>query len=149
MKILRYICVLAVISACVGCTTIGRDDLAKHDYLVKSWKSGVEGQFLTIIENAHASAKNWVQSPELFAQNIMGFSELKEYSILFSADRIEANTQATIFVFRDGFLDDSVRGDLHEFVLEKIAGRWQLKSAKQAYRCWRAVDESYSADECS
>jgi hypothetical protein len=50
----------------------------------------------------------------------------------------EAPTASRITVLTDGLLDDSVRGERWEIVLERIgASRWSIKEVKRGWRCRR------------
>ena len=50
----------------------------------------------------------------------------------------EAPSASHITVVRDGLLDDSVRGERWDIVLERTgAGRWTIKEVKRAWRCRR------------
>lgn len=58
--------------------------------------------------------------------------------------------RVTVIVVRDGFQDDSVRGDWHEFKLTRAAdGVWTVIAARRAYRCWRGTFKEYSDRTCS
>jgi hypothetical protein len=50
----------------------------------------------------------------------------------------EAPSASHITVVRDGLLDDSVRGERWDIVLERTgAGRWRIAEVKRAWRCRR------------
>jgi hypothetical protein len=50
----------------------------------------------------------------------------------------EAPSASRITVVRDGLLDDSVRGERWDIVLQRTgAGRWRIAEVKRAWRCWR------------
>lgn len=58
-------------------------------------------------------------------------------------------SQATVTVLRDGFQDDSVRGDWHEFQMSRATdGPWRVTQARRANRCWRGADKGYVARYC-
>jgi hypothetical protein len=55
-----------------------------------------------------------------------------------------------IVCIRDGFLDDSVRGDWHELDLRRLPdGTWRVNEARIAIRCWRTENtEVYQDKPC-
>ena len=58
--------------------------------------------------------------------------------------------RATITVMRDGFQDDSVRGDWHEFQMSRATdGPWRVAQARRANRCWRGAGKGYVAHNCA
>jgi len=64
-------------------------------------------------------------------------------------EKVDFN-RVTVIVVRDGFQDDSVRGDWHEFKLSRSAdGDWTVDAARRAYRCWRGTFKGYSSQICS
>ena len=51
----------------------------------------------------------------------------------------EAPSASRVTVVRDGLLDDSVRGERWDIVLQRTgAGRWRINEVKRAWRCWRS-----------
>ena len=63
---------------------------------------------------------------------------VRELSLVEKKNTGEHPDQSTIIYKRDGFLDDSLRGDWHEKQFQRQAnGSWRVSSAKVAYRCWR------------
>ncbi len=128
---------------------MGEKYVEPYGYTVKLWEQTSISELSKIVKDARNNAKNWVSSPFLYPQYLFDFSELKNYSIHYLAQSIESNRKSTIIVVRDGFLDDSVRGDIHELVVEKTRDQWEIKSVKRAFRCWRNSDStSYSAGAC-
>ena len=65
-------------------------------------------------------------------------------------NRVEGADSATVVMIRDGFQDDSVRGDWHEVVFERQPdGTWRIAEARVAYRCRRGENISvYQGDPC-
>lgn len=149
MKWLENIALLLLICFISGCVATGGKSVKPYGQLVKSWEQRSTTALSMIVEDARNNAETWVLSPFLYPQHLFDFSELKDYSIHYSAQGIESNRKSTIIVVRDGFWDDSVRGDIHELVIEKAQDQWEITSVKRAFRCWRNVDSaSYSADAC-
>jgi len=149
MKLLRGIVLFVFICLMLGCTTMGDKYVELHGYTVKSWEQLAISELSTIVESARNNSESWVSLPALYPQYLFKFHDLRNYSIRYSAQSIESNRKSTIIVVRDGFLDDSIRGDIHELVVEKIEGQWEIKNAKRAFRCWRGPDSApYSVDTC-
>ena len=150
MKLSKNIILVSFIFLVFGCTTTGNKSVESYEYVVKLWEQLEISMLSTIVEDARNNNESWISSPALYPQHLFEFSDLKSYSIHYSVKSIELNRKSTIIVVRDGFLDDSVRGDIHEIVLEKTGEQWEIKSAKRAFRCWRSSESTtYSADTCS
>ena len=113
-----------------------------------SWRVLPVTRFSNIVNSARADNKTWINSPSLFAFNLLNLSEIKHYRIDSSLDNSESATQGTLLVERDGFVDDSVRGDVHSFKLKKIGGQWQVVQVKHAVRCWRIKQDRYANQTC-
>lgn len=63
-------------------------------------------------------------------------SEPKEVAIYQSFSTMESRNSVTVTVVRDGYLDDSIRGEWNEFEMTKNADQtWKIISAKQAGSC--------------
>lgn len=145
MKLICFIITLTALSACISAEkTI---DL-QQDYSTVPWQQVSPTRISKTIQQARKKNKNWVKVPSLFAQNLFEFSELKNYSIQYTANRGESPDQATIIVMRDGFLDDSVRGDIHHIELNKMDDDWQVSQVKRAHRCWRSEDKEFTTKPC-
>jgi hypothetical protein len=65
-------------------------------------------------------------------------------------NRGEVADTVVVIVGRDGFNDDSVRGDWHRAVVYRVAdGTWRFQKLDRAFRCYRVRSlESYSGDLC-
>ena len=149
MKLSKNIVLVSFVFLVFGCTTTGNKYVESYGYVVKLWEQLEISTLSTIIEDARNNSESWVSSPALYPQHLFEFSDLKNYSIHYSAKSIELNRKSTITVVRDGFLDDSVRGDIHELVVEKTGEQWKIKSAKRAFQCWRGSENTtYSANIC-
>lgn len=114
---------------------------------IVSWEQIPTNKFSNLISAAYRDKKSWAETPSLFANYLLDFTELKSYKIEYIADSIEDNTGVTITIIRDGFLDDSVRGDIHVFRVEKKTSKWSIVNVKKSTRCWRG-DGSYSNKPC-
>lgn len=123
MKIIPYCFFLMLIStACAS----------NIDVNVKSWEVVEASTFNKKIQHAYTSGLNLATKPELYAFNLFELSNLKKVSYEYSADSIENPKNVTISILRDGFLDDSVRGDIQYIKLinnneekwENISTHW-------------------------
>lgn len=98
-----------------------------------------------------AAFKNSVpRAPIELALSLIGSSdETPRVLIEMISDPDTDFNQATITVMRDGFQDDSVRGDWHEFQMSRATdGPWKVTRARRANRCWRGANKGYVAQNC-
>ena len=103
------------------------------------------------IEEAIAAEDSWPRSPLLVTLYLVGGDEDTRALVLEEEkNRGEGADSTKVVCIRDGLLDDSVRGDWHEFKLKRLAdGTWRVSAAKVAYRCWRSGDEDvYQEKPC-
>ncbi|MCX4027363.1 SH3 domain-containing protein [Endozoicomonas sp. SM1973] len=92
------------------------------------------------------------QSAVDFSLEIAGdFEEAKEQLIHQQNDSAESADKTTVTVIRDGFLDDSTRGERWDIKLMKQpTGKWQTHSVTVAHRCWPGRGyEFYSKEPCN
>ena len=80
---------------------------------------------------------------------VSGTAETPHVRVDMASDPKTDFNRVTVTVVRDGFQDDSMRGDWHEFVLTRAAdGAWTVNSAHRAYRCWRGKTKGFAARIC-
>lgn len=115
---------------------------------VTSWEILPIDKLSGIVSSAHENSRPWAKTPSLWASHLLDLSELKAFRIEYVADTIEDNEGSIITVIRDGFLDDSVRGDIHIFRIEKKNHKWLIVSVKKSTKCWKG-DGAYSNKPCS
>ncbi len=62
----------------------------------------------------------------------------------------EAPSASRVTVIRDGLLDDSIRGERWDIVLQRTsAGTWEIKEVRRAWRCWRGAHvDRFAAGPC-
>ena len=62
----------------------------------------------------------------------------------------ESPSASRVTVIRDGLLDDSIRGERWDIVLQRTsAGTWEIKEVRRAWRCWRGAQvDRYVAAPC-
>lgn len=148
MNINEKVFIFLILFLVTSCATVNKSSLAFPQFEVSSWKKISLEEFNKPLKLAQDENKEWAQTPELFPQNLMILTELKNYFISHSANSIEFNKRSTLLIIRDGFLDDSVRGDIHRIVLEKHEEKWKVVEAEKAIRCWRNEQSSYSSAPC-
>jgi len=116
---------------------------------IKSWEEVPVINFNRIIQKANESGEKWVYKPELYVFNLFDLTALKKISYEFNVDNIENPKNINISIIRDGFLDDSVRGDIHRLKLKLNNKRtWEIISIKKTTSCWRNSPLIYSTEIC-
>jgi hypothetical protein len=102
------------------------------------------------IENAVRNREKWPFGPlQLVIRLLNAEEETRQINIHSAADRSENPERITVTIIRDGFLDDSVRGDWHYFLLVRQEdGSWRISEAKRSRRCWRPEDDSFQDRKC-
>ncbi len=103
------------------------------------------------VEEAVARQEPWPRSPLLVTLHLVGGDEdTRELVLKEIKNRGEGADSSKVVCIRDGLLDDSVRGDWHEFHLKRLPdGTWRVSEAKAAFRCWRSSDSDvYEARPC-
>lgn len=116
---------------------------------VKAWNDINPQRLNTKIKQAYQSGQSWVNKPRLYIFNLFYFDELKGFSYDYSVDNTENPQNIIIRVERDGFLDDSLRGDLQHLELQKNKeGEWSILSLKKAHRCWRSEVRTFTTEAC-
>mgnify|MGYP000884378044 FL=1 len=106
----------------------------------ESWSTLDVGTLNVQVEEATSAEKSWPKSPLLVAIHILG-GDVDTRSLVIEEvkNRGEGADQTTVVYIRDGFLDDSVRGDWHELDLRRQPdGTWRVLEVRAAYRCWRS-----------
>jgi hypothetical protein len=94
------------------------------------------------VEMAVAGEEPWPRSPLLVTLHLIGADDdARELVLEEIKNRGEGADSTKVVCIRDGLLDDSVRGDWHEFDLKRLPdGTWRVSTAKAAYRCRRSSD---------
>ncbi len=131
-----------------GCLGQAPDDKVKKP---SSWLELNIEQLNAKIEKVLAENQQWPLSPLEITTNLFGGDqETAEVSIQEKKESGENPSNASIVYIRDGFLDDSVRGDWYEISFKRKAdGSWRINSARAAYRCWRGGNvDTYQGEFC-
>ena len=110
--ILSYCILLLTLSSC----SANSNELSRN---IKSWEYIDVSISNKKIQQAHKKNMNWSVKPELYVFHLFELSELKAISYEYNVDIIEEPKNISINLVRDGFLDDSVRGDIHYLQLKK------------------------------
>ena len=89
-------------------------------------------------------------APIEIALKVVGPFEGTTQQLIQLNERGESPTASRVTVLRDGFLDDSVRGDRWDIALERTkAGAWRIVEVKRAWRCRRGMQaEQFAAVPC-
>ena len=118
--------------------------------MVTSYKTLSASRFNTTIDQAVAEGEKWPASPALVAYYILGGdAETRSFHLSREADSAENPSRMTCVVIRDGFLDDSVRGDWHKIMLVREPDNtWRISEIQKAHSCWRSDDDTYRSDPC-
>lgn len=146
---MRYsIIPMLLVAACSRSPPPGAAALAEVP--VESWQYVEVAPLDSSIEAALAAGEQWPESPARVALEVLGGeSEARSLSLTEEKVRAEAADTVIVVLARDGFLDDSVRGDWHRLVLYRSAdGGWRVADARRALRCWRADADHYRAGPC-
>lgn len=134
-----------------GCTTGLRQPEQKlTDIPVKSSEIVATSLYNNKIEQAVRNGEKWPLSPlKLVITLLNAEAETREISILKTADVGENAKHVVVTIIRDGFLDDSVRGDLHRFMLErKDDETWRVSDVRKSRRCWRPEIKYFHSGKC-
>ncbi|MDH3659219.1 MAG: hypothetical protein OEU92_04175 [Alphaproteobacteria bacterium] len=91
-----------------------------------------------------------LSSPIALVEALIGGSdEARSTTIAVQRESAERPGRASVTAIRDGFLDDSIRGDWHRFDVERRSdGSWKVTKAQRATRCWRSSSVAYSSSAC-
>jgi hypothetical protein len=103
------------------------------------------------LEKAVLSDEGWPSNPLQSTLQLFGDdTEAQAVVVEEMKNRVEGADSVTVVMIRDGFLDDSVRGDWHEVVFERQTdGTWRVVEARVAYRCRRGENTSvYQSEFC-
>lgn len=120
------------------------------DVPVKSWEFVDTEPLNLTIEKAIKEKFSWPTSPTLIVYKLLdGDTETRELKLTRKADRAEAPDEAIVVLIRDGFLDDSVRGDWHQIKFKRMTDNtWRFAEIRRASRCWRKGNNVFESGLC-
>lgn len=151
MYIHRIVALIGGLLLLSGCTTGLRQAEQKlTDIPVKSSENVAASLFNNKIEHAVLNGEKWPFSPlKLVITLLDAEAETRELTIQKTADGAENAKHVVVTIIRDGFLDDSVRGDLHRFMLErKKDDTWRVSDVRRSRRCWRPEFNYFHEGKC-
>ena len=117
----------------------------------ESWSIIDANELNARVEEAIAAEESWPRSPLLLVLHLIGGDmDTKSLVIEEVKNRGEGADATKIVCIRDGFLDDSVRGDWHEIDLRRLSdGTWRVQESRVAVRCWRSENtDVYQGKPC-
>ena len=135
-----------LISSCASFMPIDEVMKAHYNEVVSSYKS-----MDTEVLNDKLAKQNIIDTNPLkvILSLLKINSEQKDLVIYQTFPRIEEKENLIITVFREGYLDDSVRGEWNEVEMKKVSeNKWVIISAKKAFLCWRSDSHQYQEDLC-
>ena len=134
-----------------GCAATHEVKFSADDVKVESWESVDPADMNAQITEAVTSGEDWPASPMEATIHLLGSDgDTRIVRLDESKNRTEGADSTVVVLIRDGFLDDSVRGDWHKIVYALQADRtWRIQSLQRAFRCYRGQNlESYSRVRC-
>ena len=146
---MRSLLLILLVVATVSCATVASNEFKEPGPVVLSWQKMDFSRLNDKILEASNSHQGWVKDIQLYAYNLFDLSDLKKVVYELEFDNIENPTKVTVTLVRDGFLDDSVRGDIHIITFHRATdGEWKVVDLKKSHRCWRLNSDVYSSNLC-
>ncbi len=121
------------------------------DVKVLSFKELDVSRFNEAVDRAVEGGKDWpTDAIKTVLSVVCGEVSAVEIAIKAEANRVENPDSVVVVVARDGFADDSVRGDWYKAVLFiQEDGTWRFKRVLRAFRCYRGKSKNfYSSEPC-
>jgi hypothetical protein len=147
---MKYVALLVVLLIS-GCATTHEIRFSADDAKVESWESVDPAPMNAQISAAVRSGEDWPASPlEATIRLFGGDRDTRIVRFDESKNRTEGADTTVVVLIRDGFLDDSVRGDWNKIIYELQTDRtWRIQSVQRAYRCYRGQNQdSYTRMRC-
>lgn len=136
---------LILIAICLisGCATTHEVNFSVDNAKIESWEPVDPAPMNARISEAVTSGENWPASPmEATIRLLGGDRDARIVRLDESKNRTEGADTAVVVLVRDGFLDDSVRGDWNKIIYELQTDRsWRIRSVQRAYRCYRGQNQ--------
>jgi len=144
---LMYLVLIVLMT--VSCSTVTDKNFKASELDASHWQSSDFSTLNELILEASSSNQDWVQEIHLYVYKLFDLSGLKRVVVESVFDSTENPTKATVTLVRDGFLDDSVRGDIHVITFHRtMVGLWEINDLKKSHRCWRSSSDEYRTDPC-
>jgi hypothetical protein len=145
---MRQMIILLLVAGCAASQPKPED---MQDISVESWEAIDVAPLNARIEEAVGVGATWPASPlettiELFGGDI----DTRSLSLTEEKNLTEGADTTVVIMVRDGFLDDSVRGDWHRIVFRIEPDRtWRIHEIRRAFRCWRGHHlDAYGSKWC-
>jgi hypothetical protein len=135
-----------------ACADTAADTQGQADLLslpVASTQARDASAFNARVAQAAAARETWPQDRLSVARAFVeGWGRSEVWRLEGQGESPGAYAVTVVF---DGFTDDSVRGERHDFTLRREADEtWRVADAKVSRRCWRGRhQQDYAADRCS
>jgi hypothetical protein len=135
-----FLCGISLLwlSSCANGTTRHEENIAvSHP---ESFRTENVEPFNDRIEEAERKGETWPRDPILIVFNLLRISsdEARTMSMTKESSPAENPDRVTLSIFREGLLDDSIRGDWHYFELRKTNNRgWRVTAIRRAFLCRR------------
>jgi hypothetical protein len=142
---------LVILLLIAGCAASQPKPVDAPDVSIESWETIDVAQLNMQIEEGITAGAAWAMSPlGITIELLGGDADTRYLSVTEEKNRTEGADTTVVIMVRDGFLDDSVRGDWHRIVYRLEADRaWRVHRVKRAFRCWRGHHlETYSSKLC-
>lgn len=147
---LKFNLFLGLLIVCAGCAQSGScPEFARTP--PGSWTELDLVELNGRLDKAVLSDEGWPSSPLQSTLQLFGDDTGAQAVVIEEMkNRVEGADSATVVMIRDGFLDDSVRGNWHEVDFKRQPdGTWRVAEARVAYRCRRGENTSvYQGDLC-
>ena len=148
--IMKYVSICLLL--CAVCCAPSSRKTAADGPRVRSWSLVDVDPLNSHIDDAVTAGEDWPRSALLATLELFGGeSDTRTLSLTVEGNRGEVPDTMIIVMTRDGFLDDSVRGDWHWTALHrKDDFTWRFHEIRRAFRCRRGGNvEMYVAEWCS
>ncbi|MBM3319929.1 MAG: hypothetical protein FJY73_04560 [Candidatus Eisenbacteria bacterium] len=142
---------LVVGASLTGCASSRPGATGSPEAIIESWETVDVGPMNERIDAAVSEGAEWPKSPlSATVQLLGGDVDTRILSLFEEKNRGEGADTTVVVIVRDGFLDDSVRGDWHRIVYARGAdGMWRVAKTSRAFRCWRGHHlETFSSQWC-
>ena len=149
MKVLNLLIIVLAVQFITSCTSIVTSNDVEKPFKREMVASYISMDTSALNEDIAKQAEiNAI--PLKIVLNILNISSVqKDLAIYQSFSGTEERESVTVTVFRDGYLDDSVRGEWNEFEMKRASDQtWRVINAKKAFSCWRLESNQYQNEPC-